>query len=282
VKREDRDALHFSASAPAASTSDGTGRKPRSSRSSERKQAPEDRLLERISESGAEATLEQPPVPEAPPAVDYADIPPDVECGPTSPAKRAMDVTVGGLLIAILFPIFALAAVLIKLDSPGPVLIKQDRVGLNGRGFRFLKFRTMHHNRKGSDIMERLPTGDLTRRLLSPRGRPAHATAAGWALRKTTVDELPQLVNVVKGDMTLVGPRPDIQEIVDAWPPSFRQRHKVKPGMTGYAQVNGRSDLTHYEKVRYDLRYVRHHPISRDLRILLKTVTLVLSKKGAR
>ena len=123
---------------------------------------------------------------------------------------------------------------------------------------------------------------DLTRRLLSPRGRPRNATAVGWALRKTTVDELPQLLNVVKGDMSLVGPRPDMPEIVAAWPADFRQRHKVKPGMTGLAQVNGRSDITHYRKVRYDLEYVRRHPIARDLRILVKTVTLVISKKGAR
>ena len=82
--------------------------------------------------------------------------------------------------------------------------------------------------------------------------------------------------------MSLVGPRPDMPRDRGAWPPEFRQRHLVKPGMTGLAQVNGRSDITHYEKVRYDLDYVRHHPISRDVMILLKTVTLVLSKKGAR
>jgi lipopolysaccharide/colanic/teichoic acid biosynthesis glycosyltransferase len=87
---------------------------------------------------------------------------------------------------------------------------------------------------------------------------------------------------VIKGDMSLVGPRPDIPEIVDHWPPHFRQRHKVKPGMTGLAQVNGRSDLTHSEKIHYDLEYVRRHPISRDLSILLKTVALVFNKKGAR
>lgn len=205
-----------------------------------------------------------------------------VETGDTSPLKRLLDITVGGLMISILWPVFALAAVLIKMESPGPVLIKQDRVGLNGGVFRFLKFRTMHHNRRGSDLAERLPTGDLTSRLLSPKGRPRHATAIGWTLRKTTVDELPQLINVVKGDMSLIGPRPDLPEIVAAWPPHFRQRHQVKPGMTGLAQVNGRSDLTHYEKVRYDLRYVRRHPLSIDLMILVRTLRLVITKKGAR
>src|SRR5581483_3772025 len=128
----------------------------------------------------------------------------------------------------------------------------------------------------------RIPEGDLTQQLLSPRGRNPHATSIGWVMRKTTLDELPQLFNVIKGDMSLVGPRPDMPEIVAKWPRSFLQRHKVKPGMTGLAQVNGRSDLTHFEKVRYDLEYVRYHPLARDLRILIKTVGLVLSKKGAR
>ncbi|MCH7953462.1 MAG: sugar transferase [Chloroflexi bacterium] len=223
----------------------------------------------------------QKPAGEPLPAGRYPGIG-QVETGETSPLKRLLDITVGGLMIGILWPVFALAALLIKMESPGPVLIKQDRVGLNGGVFRFLKFRTMHHNRRGSDLAERLPTGDLMRRLLSPKGRPRHATAIGWTLRKTTVDELPQLVNVVKGDMSLVGPRPDLPEIVEAWPPHFRQRHQVKPGMTGLAQVNGRSDLTHYEKVRYDLRYVRRHPLSIDVMILVRTLRLVTTKKGAR
>jgi lipopolysaccharide/colanic/teichoic acid biosynthesis glycosyltransferase len=222
------------------------------------------------------------PEPEPEASQAYPGIPDHIESGATSPIKRLIDIIVGGLMIGILWPVFALAAFLIKMESPGPVLIKQDRIGLGGKGFRFLKFRTMHHNRTGSDIAERLPTGDLMNRLLSPRGRPRHATAIGWSLRKTTVDELPQLVNVVKGDMSLVGPRPDMPEIVAAWPEPFRQRHKVQPGMTGLAQVNGRSDLTHYEKVRYDLRYVRNHPLAVDLMILAKTMLLVISKKGAR
>lgn len=230
----------------------------------------------------AKAPEEERVEPRREPASVYDGIPADVECGPTSPAKRAIDIVAGSMMISVLWPVWALAAALIKLDSPGPVFIRQQRVGLNGAEFRFLKFRTMHHKKKHDDILERLPLGDLTRRLLSPRGRPRNATAAGWALRKTTVDELPQLLNVVRGDMSLVGPRPDMPQIVAAWPPEFRQRHKVKPGMTGLAQVNGRSDITHYQKVRYDIEYVRHHPISRDLMILLKTIKLVISKKGAR
>ena len=225
----------------------------------------------------------RPPAPDPQPMTSqYPDIPTSVETGPTSPLKRWLDVSVAGLMIGILSPVFALAAIVIKLESPGPVLIRQKRVGLGGRPFYFFKFRTMVHRKKHDDLHERIPTGDLTKRLLSPRGRPRNATAIGWSLRKTTVDELPQLVNVVKGEMSLVGPRPDIPEIVAAWPPEFRQRHQVKPGLTGLAQVNGRSDLTHYEKVKYDLRYVRNHPIALDIKILLETVKLVISKKGAR
>ncbi len=234
--------------------------------------------------SGATEEAREPAAsrPPEPPAEHYPDIPSQVETGPTPPAKRWLDLGVAGLMIGVLWPIFGLAALLIKLESPGPVMIKQKRVGLDGKTFYFYKFRSMHDRKKADDLHERMPTGDLKKRLLSPRGRPRNATAIGWTLRKTTVDELPQLLNVVCGEMSLVGPRPDIPEIVGHWPPEFRQRHQVKPGMTGLAQVNGRSDLTHYEKVKYDLRYVRHHPITLDLRILLKTIGLVISKKGAR
>jgi lipopolysaccharide/colanic/teichoic acid biosynthesis glycosyltransferase len=272
---EERDALRFDAPSvaprsPRAASTGGNGRRTRF-----------------VSKGTVPAPQQQPDEPPAaqqelagPP--EYPDIPASVVTGPTSPVKRWIDVGVGGLMVGILWPVFAMAALLITIESPGPVLIKQPRVGLNGRQFYFLKFRSMRHRKRRDDLADRLPTGDLTKRLLSPKGRPRDATAIGWTLRKTTVDELPQLLNVVRGDMSLVGPRPDIPQIVDAWPPEFRQRHLVKPGMTGLAQVNGRSDLTHYEKVRYDLRYVAHHPLSLDLRILMETVRLVISKKGAR
>jgi len=212
----------------------------------------------------------------------YEGIPHGVVAGPESPWKRAIDVAACGTAVAILWPVFAAAAVFIKLDSHGPALVRQKRVGLNGREFDFFKFRTMYHHRTKQDLGDRLPTGDLRKRLLSPKGRPRHATTIGWALRQTTIDELPQLLNVIRGDMSIVGPRPDIPEIVNHWPAEFRQRHLVRPGMTGLAQVNGRSDITHYQKVKYDIDYVRNHPIARDLGILWKTLSLVASKKGAR
>lgn len=205
----------------------------------------------------------------------------EVPVYPTPRAKRLIDITVATLALAVLWPVFALACLLIKLDSPGPVLIRQKRIGKDGRPFTFYKFRTLTHGGQ-DDLNDRLPRGDLTKQLLSPPGRNPRATTIGRVLRETTVDELPQLLNVIKGDMSLVGPRPDVPEIVACWPPYFQQRHKVKPGMTGLAQVNGRSDLTYYQKIMYDLDYVRYHPLRRDLAILLRTVGLVISKKGAR
>lgn len=212
----------------------------------------------------------------------YPGLPKNVRSPSEHPAKRGMDLIFGSLFIGVLWPMWILAAFLIWRDSHGPIMIRQKRVGLDGEEFDFYKFRTMYHKPKKDDIQERIPQGDLTKQLLSPRGKPRNATSVGWVLRKTTIDELPQLFNVVKGDMSLVGPRPDMPVIVEAWPPEFRQRHLVKPGLTGLAVINGRSDLTHYEKVRWDLEYVKHHPISRDLMILFKTIALVASKKGAR
>jgi lipopolysaccharide/colanic/teichoic acid biosynthesis glycosyltransferase len=215
------------------------------------------------------------------PLSEGTEIPFDVDPYPTPAVKRWLDIMVAALALGVLSPIWLMTLALIKLDGPGPALLRQKRVGLNGRHFSFYKFRTMVDGAE-NDISDRIPKGDLRERLLSPRGRHPGVTKIGWVLRKTTMDELPQLLNVVRGDMSLVGPRPDMPEIVAHWPPHFRRRHRVRPGMTGLAQVNGRSDLTHYEKIRYDLKYVRYHPISRDLGILLKTVALVLSKKGAR
>ena len=132
----------------------------------------------RMSSDAIEETCEpdasQPPQP---PAEHYPDIPSQVDTGLTPPAKRWLDLGVAGLMVGVLWPVLGLAALLIKLESPGPVMIKQKRVGLNGTTFYFYKFRSMHDRKKPDDLSERLPTGDLKKRLLSPRGRPLNATA---------------------------------------------------------------------------------------------------------
>ncbi|MCH8346486.1 MAG: sugar transferase [Chloroflexi bacterium] len=215
------------------------------------------------------------------PLADGAEVSFEVDAYPTSAVKRWFDIIVASLALGVLAPVWLLALILIRLDGPGPVLLKQKRVGLGGRLFIFYKFRSMVNGAENG-ISDRIPKGDLTKLLLSPRERNPSVTKIGWVLRKTTMDELPQLLNVIKGDMSLVGPRPDMPEIVAHWPPHFHERHKVKPGMTGLAQVNGRSDITHDQKIRYDLEYVRHHRVTSDLAIILKTVILVLSTKGAR
>ncbi len=204
-----------------------------------------------------------------------------VSAYPTPRAKRWMDLVLAVLALAVLWPIWVLACLLVRLDSPGPILLRQRRVGKDGRLFTFYKFRTLAWGEE-DDLNDRLPRGDLSRQLLSPPGPNPRAGAIGRVLRATTVDELPQLLNVVRGDMSLVGPRPDLPEIVARWPPHYLERHRVRPGMTGLAQVNGRSDLTYEEKIRYDLDYVRYHPLRRDMEILWRTLWLVLSKRGAR
>jgi lipopolysaccharide/colanic/teichoic acid biosynthesis glycosyltransferase len=115
---------------------------------------------------------------------------------------------------------------------------------------------------------------------LKPPGRDPRVTTIGWILRRTSLDELPQLLNVVKGEMSLVGPRPETPKIVDTFPPSYHLRHETKPGLTGLAQVNGLVDITYHEKVMYDLEYVKRQSSSLDLAILLRTVRVVLGGKG--
>ena len=115
---------------------------------------------------------------------------------------------------------------------------------------------------------------------LKPPGRDSRITWVGWTLRRTSIDELPQLFNVVKGQMSLVGPRPEDPEIVDKFPPSYHLRHETKPGLTGLAQVNGLSDITYHEKVMYDLEYVERQSSHLDVAILMRTVRVLLSGKG--
>lgn len=193
--------------------------------------------------------------------------------------KRTIDIvgSLVGLVLAV--PLLAVLAVAIKLTSPGPVFFVQKRVGENGRPFRMIKLRTMV---EGAEEM--LPALIDLESLHSPafklRNDP-RVTGVGRFLRRTSLDELPQLWNVLKGEMSLVGPRPEETRVVHLYNDWHRQRLAVKPGITGPMQVNGRADLSLDERVRLELDYIQHYSLWKDLRILARTLVTVVSGRGA-
>ena len=199
----------------------------------------------------------------------------------TVPVKRLRDLIIGSLVVAVFWPVALLIALLIKLDSPGPVLYRQTRIGYRGRPFTLYKFRTMVVGADKGQTSSQVIGDFRTYRFHSDRPDP-RVTRAGRILRLTTMDEASQFLNVVKGDLSLVGPRPELPDIVAQYPPEYHERHRVKPGLTCLAAVNGRSKLTYRQTVMYDLEYVRNPSLWRDLQILVRTVGVVLSKKGAR
>lgn len=194
--------------------------------------------------------------------------------------NRARDfiVAVVGLAIFIAtFPIFAAA---IKLDSRGPVIYSQTRVGLKGKRFTMYKYRSMSHEGHTPYETPKLePVHFKTFVFTTPLSR---LTRVGRFLRATSLDELPNFWNVLRGDMSLVGPRPEIPGLVEQYPDEYHRRHDVKPGITGLAQINGRADLTYDDTMRYDIEYVNNHSFVGDMKILWRTVTVVLSRQGAR
>jgi lipopolysaccharide/colanic/teichoic acid biosynthesis glycosyltransferase len=192
--------------------------------------------------------------------------------------RRLRDLAASSIALAFLWPIIALVALLVKLDSSGPAVYKQRRVGYRGRPFTLYKFRTMV---VGAEAQQEI-TDFRTHKFqpLKPPGRDPRVTRIGWILRRTSMDELLQLLNVVKGDMSLVGPRPETPAIVDTFPPAYHLRHQTRPGLTGLAQVNGLADITYHEKVMYDLEYVKRQSSAMDLAILLRTPIMVLTGMG--
>jgi exopolysaccharide biosynthesis polyprenyl glycosylphosphotransferase len=207
-----------------------------------------------------------------------------IQSGPTDGwqllMKRVIDIVGSAALLVALAPLFAIVTLLIRLDSPGPVFFTQERVGLNKRRFRILKFRTMVD---GSDqqqhMLEHLNEveGPVFKIKKDPR-----VTRLGRILRRFSIDELPQLVNVLKGDMSLVGPRPlpvrDVDRIDVQW---HKRRFSIKPGITCLWQVNGRSNIGFNEWVRMDLDYIDKWSLGLDLLILMKTIPVVFKGPGA-
>jgi len=200
-------------------------------------------------------------------------------------ATRLFDFVGALVLLVVTAPVMLVVAALIKLDSRGPVLFRQVRVGQRGRAFTMYKFRTLVHSDDPAtpNGLEPVPrVDDFKTFVFNPFGGGRTTTRVGKYLRLTSLDELPNLLNVLKGDMRLVGPRPELPELVVQYPREYQLRHEVKPGITGLAQVSGRGDLTYHETMLYDLEYVRNHSLRRDLSILARTVPVMLSRRGAR
>jgi lipopolysaccharide/colanic/teichoic acid biosynthesis glycosyltransferase len=205
----------------------------------------------------------------------------------TAIACRVLDVVVAIPLLILLLPLFAVIAVAVRLDSPGPVLFRQRRCGLGLSEFTMNKFRTMHSG-TSADRHREFVVG-LIRNGIPPKGTGGlykletddRITRVGRVLRRCSLDELPQLWNVVVGDMSLVGPRPSILYEVESFPREWCERFSVKPGMTGLWQVNGRSQVGLERMIELDLAYARDRSFWLNVRIIAKTVLVVLGGKGA-
>ena len=183
---------------------------------------------------------------------------------------RAADVAIAALSLVLGAPLMAVASVAIRLDTPGPALYRQVRVGRGGNRFLMYKLRTMV---TGSDpapaeTWEPLREGD------------SRVTRVGAVLRRASLDEIPNLLNVLRGEMAIVGPRPTIEAQVEQYTPRQRRRLEVKPGITGWAQVNGRASLTWSERIELDVWYVDNRSLALDLRILARTARLILTGRG--
>lgn len=180
--------------------------------------------------------------------------------------KRSLDLITALFLVIILSPIMLVAAILIAVNRDGPILFKQERPGKDGKIFTVNKFRTMStvlRDKNGNEL------SDFDR-----------MTKIGKILRKTSVDELPQLFNIIKGEMSFIGPRPLLKEYLELYSPEQMRRHEVLPGISGWAQVNGRNTLTWEEKFAYDVYYVDHYSFKMDLKIFIKTIENVVSQDG--
>jgi len=181
---------------------------------------------------------------------------------------RVFDILIAALALIVLSPILLAAAIAVRLGSPGPVIYRQRRVGLDGQEFELLKLRTMV---QGSD-----PVG--VGRVVA-RDDP-RVTAAGRLLRRTSLDEIPNLVNVLRGEMAIVGPRPTIPAQVKDYTPFQHRRHEVKPGLTGWAQVQGRAGIPWEERIELDVEYVDRRGVALDTRILARTAWLLVTGHG--
>jgi lipopolysaccharide/colanic/teichoic acid biosynthesis glycosyltransferase len=193
--------------------------------------------------------------------------------------KRAIDVVVSAVFLLLLFPILVLVAGAVRLTSPGPALYVQERIGREGRPFRMFKFRSMRvsHEFTREELLE---LNEVSGPVFKIRCDPRLTRIGRW-LRATSVDELPQLLNVLRGDMSLVGPRPPLPEEYEVFGPRERGRLAVQPGLTCIWQVSGRSDVDYDTWVDMDLEYISTWTLRRDLGLLIRTIPAVITARGA-
>ena len=181
--------------------------------------------------------------------------------------KRILDILISSLLLIITLPIYIIVAIIIKIDSKGPIIFKQERTGFKGKNFNTYKFRTM-----------KLETVDKKGRELTHDER---CTKVGKVIRKLSIDELPQLINILKGEMSLIGPRPWIPEYYKYFSEHQKHRCDVLPGITGLAQAMGRNSIDIFQKINYDIEYTKNVTFKMDCKVFIETIKTVLSKTGA-
>ena len=193
--------------------------------------------------------------------------------------KRMVDIVLTSMALLLALPVMAVVALAIKLESPGPVLFKQRRVGEGGRLFYIYKFRSMVVNAEAlqTTVNRRDANGNVVHK---SKGDP-RVTGVGRIIRKTSLDELPQLFNILMGDMSIVGPRPELPWLVDQYESWQRQRFLVPQGLTGWWQINGRSEKPCHLSTSDDLYYIEHYSLWLDIQIIAKTIPAMLKGKGA-
>lgn len=193
--------------------------------------------------------------------------------------KRFFDIILSIIGIILLSPIFLILIVIIKIDSKGPAIYKQTRVGKDSVPFTIYKFRTMVVNADKQKELN-LEVKDIGKFIYQSKS-DNRVTKVGSFLRKSSLDEIPQLFNVLFGDMSIVGPRPEVPEVVKFYPDQYKQRLLVLPGITGLAQVSGRGEIELEKTIKYDLIYIKNFSIMQDLKIIGRTFTAVFKREGA-
>jgi lipopolysaccharide/colanic/teichoic acid biosynthesis glycosyltransferase len=191
--------------------------------------------------------------------------------------KRALDVSVASVALLLVAPVMVVIAIMVRVALGRGIWYRQERIGLNGEPFVVLKFRTMDMDRRGGSLA---PPIEVDRRLTHKTQEDPRHTKVGRALRTSGLDELPQLVNVLRGEMSLVGPRPELPHMVDRYSRWEHARHEVRPGITGPWQISDRGTIPMHEAIATDLAYVRTISLRGDLRILAQTIPALLRRTG--